>query len=219
MRDLMNLSNPFWRFMTRLFDLAILNILWLLACIPIVTFGASTAAMLAAAMKIVRNEEISIWKDFWKAWRSNLKQGIFLGLILLGLTAVFSFDLWYFAVMQSRVTGLAWALICLLFTFALAIVSVTGIYSLLLLPLFNNTVLETLRNGFFMALHYPLRSIGVLAVSSAGIAALFRALVVSPPALFVILLFGGALAALIQCMILRPVLRDYLPEERKETEE
>ena len=42
-----NYDSPFWSFMSRIADLVIVNILWLVFCIPVFTIGASTAAMLS----------------------------------------------------------------------------------------------------------------------------------------------------------------------------
>ena len=62
-------DNRFNRFMTRIFNLMILNLLWMLCCIPIVTIGASTVALYTMTLRLVRDEEGSLTRDFFKAFR------------------------------------------------------------------------------------------------------------------------------------------------------
>ena len=45
LQGLFNYDNPVWRFIGKLGDLIILNVLWLITSIPIVTIGASTTAL------------------------------------------------------------------------------------------------------------------------------------------------------------------------------
>lgn len=48
-------DSRFYRFMSKLFDLILLNFLWLLTSLPLVTIGASTAALFAVLFKAAKN--------------------------------------------------------------------------------------------------------------------------------------------------------------------
>ena len=50
-------------------DLILLNILWLVCCLPIVTIGASTAAMHSVARKMAACEHYTVWSGFWHGFR------------------------------------------------------------------------------------------------------------------------------------------------------
>ena len=41
---LFNYDNPVWRFIGKFWDVLIVNILWIICSIPVVTIGASTTA-------------------------------------------------------------------------------------------------------------------------------------------------------------------------------
>ena len=86
LRKIFDLDNPLMRGLSRATDIVALNVLFLLCCVPVVTIGASAAALYSMTLKMVRNEEPSIWKGFFKAFREDLKQGIFFG-ALFTLTA------------------------------------------------------------------------------------------------------------------------------------
>ena len=80
---LFNYDSPFWSFMSRLADLIILNLLWIVFCIPVVTIGASTTAMYRVTLNMVRGEGSGVVRMFWDAFRLNLKQAVLIFLILL----------------------------------------------------------------------------------------------------------------------------------------
>ena len=62
------------RILTRIFDLILLNILWLLTSIPVVTLGAATAALYSVLLSAAEKKEGYIVRDYWKAFRRNFKQ-------------------------------------------------------------------------------------------------------------------------------------------------
>ena len=51
------IDNPIMRGMGRLADFIILNLLWVVCSIPIITIGASTTALYTVMLKLVKNEE------------------------------------------------------------------------------------------------------------------------------------------------------------------
>lgn len=83
MRGLFNPDNRFWRFMGKLWDALWVSILWILCSIPIVTIGASTTAVYYVTMKLVKDEESYVTKQFFKAFKENFKQATIVWLLLL----------------------------------------------------------------------------------------------------------------------------------------
>ena len=57
MGSFFNMDSPVMRFLSRLCDLMILNILCLICCIPIVTIGASITALYSVTLKMVKGED------------------------------------------------------------------------------------------------------------------------------------------------------------------
>ena len=81
------------RILTHIFDFILLDILWLLTSIPIVTLGAATAALYSVMMSVVEKKEGYIIKDYWKAFCRNFKQSTVVWILLLFLGACLWFDL------------------------------------------------------------------------------------------------------------------------------
>ena len=76
------LKDSFLDFMHALYDLTILNWLWLLCSLPIVTIGPATAAVYAVTLKMARDEESGIVKPFFKAFREGFPQALILSLLV-----------------------------------------------------------------------------------------------------------------------------------------
>ena len=83
MKGLFNPDSPLMRFMSRVADMMLLNALWLLCCIPIVTAGAATTAMYHVTLKLAEGEEEGILKTFWRGLKSNFAPAIKVFLLLL----------------------------------------------------------------------------------------------------------------------------------------
>ena len=73
MNGLFNLDSPIMRFLSKVCDLMILNVMCIICCLPIVTAGASITALYTITMKMVRGEESYIFKGFLKAFKENFK--------------------------------------------------------------------------------------------------------------------------------------------------
>ena len=54
-----SLDSKFSQIMGRVFDLMMLNIIFLIMCIPIVTIGANFTAMYYVTLKMIKNEAVS----------------------------------------------------------------------------------------------------------------------------------------------------------------
>lgn len=84
-------------------NLLFINLLTVICAIPIVTAGASFAAMHTVILKMARNEEGYVSKDFFRAFRQNLKIGVkasvalllLLGFILADFYAISLLDVWF----------------------------------------------------------------------------------------------------------------------------
>lgn len=52
-----NPDNPIMEFIAKIFDLILLNLLFIFSCVPIITIGASTSALSYVTLKMVRGED------------------------------------------------------------------------------------------------------------------------------------------------------------------
>lgn len=62
-------------------DLAFLNLIYIIFCIPIITFGPATAGLIKVARNYSQERSCFMFHDFWKAFKTNFKQSFVVGLI------------------------------------------------------------------------------------------------------------------------------------------
>ena len=83
LQGIFNYDNPVWRFIGKLGDLMILNILWVICSIPIFTMGASTTAVYYVTMKLVRGDDGYTLRNYFKSFKENFKQATVIWLLML----------------------------------------------------------------------------------------------------------------------------------------
>ncbi len=83
MKNMLDLDGPLVRALSDLNTLVILNILTALFCIPVITAGASVAAMHYVIMEMFENRGDGAAREFWKRFKENLRNATPVWLILL----------------------------------------------------------------------------------------------------------------------------------------
>ena len=144
------IDNPVWVFLTKCVDLFIICLLWILFSLPVVTIGASTAALYHSVHKTILNSEGYPSKTFWHSFRTNWKQGIILTLLCL-LPAAFCWTSWQFAdrLGEGHPVGLVYrtaAILAAVLTFS------TLLYLFPLLSRFYMSTKELIRASFALAI-------------------------------------------------------------------
>ena len=153
-------DNLLFRFLSKVADLIVLNVLFLLFSIPLVTIGASLTAAHFAALKLYR-EEGHVFGNFWKSFRENFKQSTIIWLLYLIYLAItcsscirlFSGEETMGIIMQ----GTLLAAIVLSISFALWVFPLQS--------KFVNPIKRTVRNAFIMMFKHILRTAFMLVVS------------------------------------------------------
>lgn len=210
-------DNPVWRFIGKFFDIMILNLLWIVCSLPVFTIGASTTAVYYVTLKLVRDEEGSTFKSFFKSFKENFKQATAIWLILLAVGAVIVFDLYFFIKVQTAASAFRTAMVSIFGGFALIYFAVL----LFVFPLqskFYNPVRRTLFNAFFMSIRHLFHTIGMLAIDVAVVILPMTLMPILMPVLF---LFGFPILAFINSFFFVGIFDKYMPKEKEpaDTEE
>lgn len=103
----MRVDSPILTTAAKLTNLLILNLYWLIGCLPLVTIGTSTIAAFTVTLKMTEDREgSSMTAQFWTAYVKNLKHGIPLSLILLAGCASVWMDMKLIQEHMGSITGL-----------------------------------------------------------------------------------------------------------------
>ncbi|MBQ8281524.1 MAG: DUF624 domain-containing protein [Lachnospiraceae bacterium] len=86
MSSLFDQDRAVWRFVNKAADLVILNVVFLLCCLPIITVGPAYTALYYTVMKTVKKGRGYAMRNFFHSFKQNFVQGstIWLVLLLLG---------------------------------------------------------------------------------------------------------------------------------------
>lgn len=90
------IDSPLMQFLTKIADLIILNLLWLLCCIPIITIGPATTALYHMTLHMLgENEESHVVMGFLKAFRLNFKKSLFIWILILAVFLIIFTNLFF----------------------------------------------------------------------------------------------------------------------------
>ncbi len=92
MGDFFSSEGPLIGFLQKIGMLIALSILFILCSLPVVTIGAAASALYYAVAKSVRRERSYPTKEFFRAFKRNLKNGTVLTVIFGGLAALILYN-------------------------------------------------------------------------------------------------------------------------------
>ncbi len=101
MGDFFNDDSIFMRLIFRLTDIVILNILFVITCLPVFTIGTAITSMTYTAMKAIDLDDGYIAKKYFRAFKQNFKQSTFTWLIMLITGGVLFFDVFFWVNMWT----------------------------------------------------------------------------------------------------------------------
>ena len=142
---------PLTQTLSALFDLMILNIVFVVCCLPVVTIGAAFAALQQQTFSMVKGGSASV-SSFFLAFRENGKKATAVWLaFLLGSVGVYV-DTRLLQANQIRVGGFVTALIWTVYVIFAAV----SLYVFALMAKFDNTLKNYIVCAFFFAFsHLP----------------------------------------------------------------
>ena len=153
MRKLFDLENPVFQLISRLMDLAVLGLICIVCCVPVVTVGPAVTALFKAVYDLTIERGSGIVRTYFRAFRDNFKQAAIVGIAMLVVFAALVCD---FMLLRLYFAGTAYqALLVLIVILAFLVLSLTA-YLFPLISRYNNTLSEHLRNAaILMILHFP----------------------------------------------------------------
>ncbi len=209
MSKLFRMDSPLMRFLTKIADLMVLNILFCVTSIPLITIGASWTALYSVTLKMVRDEEGSVSRSYFHSFRQNFKQATLLWLGVLVVLALLVLDI---RVLNGMAGGTAPGLLRV----GVEILALLGImvlqYLFPSLARFEASLADTLKNACMMALaHLPKTAL----MTAPAVGAVWITLINNTTiavGLMVWPLIGFSLMAFGNSGILRKIFDNYVPK-------
>lgn len=160
MGKIFDMESPVMRFLNRVGDLLILNLLMMVCCIPVITIGAAYTAMHYVLLKMVRGEEGYLIKGFFKSFVQNFKQATLLWLMMLLVIAVYVGDILIF-----NYSGIVFPKALVIAVVAVAVfLAMIATYIFPILARFDNTIKNTIKNAAIFAFANLPRTLAMVVV-------------------------------------------------------
>lgn len=194
------------RGLTMVGDLMLLNFLYILCCIPVVTAGAATVAVYTVTLKIAAKEEGPVVKPFFRAFKGSFLKATAMWLMFLAAGYLVFLGI---RVIDANPQDLP--------RFFNVIYGVVGIFLLIVMtwawPLeakFENRLTRTLKNAFILGVTHPLTTLVTVSLTLAPILmavfATYWFLAVS----VVWFLFGFSCIAMLNSLMFHRVFKKFL---------
>lgn len=160
MQFLFSPDSKFMQIFSRLTDIILLNVVFLLTCVPIFTIGAANAALYTVCFRMDTEREQGLFRTYFRAFRDNFRQGtvLWLTLLLFGTASLVNILLF---LSQDGVLRYVFALFIVLFVLVVMVFS----YTFPLLSQFHNSIKNTLKNAILLSIAYLPRSIVMAAIN------------------------------------------------------
>ena len=182
MRNLFRLDNPVMQFLSRVCDLMIVNVLFWLCCLPVVTVGASLTALHKVTQSIVLNEDGGVVKPFFRAFLRYRRP-------VMGVLV-------------------AAALVCLVLGVVVLSISV---YYFHLVARYENTVRQHAMNAAILALVKLPRTVLMVLLTLLPVLVLLISMQTFVSTLIFWVILGFSFVSYLQSCLLRPVFHQLEP--------
>lgn len=204
----LSIEHPFFEFMGNIGDWMILNVLFVITSIPVITIGMTTTAVYKVALRRVRGESRYAAKEYFQACREEWKQSTKLWIIFAVTGGVLLFDVLY-GKNLGKFLNIALGILIVLWGFTIS-------YAFPLQARFQNTVKNTLVNALFLAFRNLPVTILMVALNCIPAVCIVAGAFVTMMAMPVFCVIGFSLIVWINSLFLTRIFRMFTEEEKDE---
>lgn len=141
-------GSPIIAFGETVFDLMMLNVMWFICSLLVVTMGAATTAMNYTCIKMQRDEGDSIVRMFFRSFGRNIRQALVLWTGMLCIFILLFTGLVHLSAYEGALSQLLWVVVILI----LLVWVVLFTYLFMVLCRFENTIRNTIVNSVYLIL-------------------------------------------------------------------
>ena len=148
--ELFNMENSFWTFANKVADMVLLEIAWVLTCLPVLTIGAASSAFWHVMVRMARDQGGHVLSNYFHAFGSRWKTATALWLSQLAAAAFLLADIWLCIKMNTLpgvfLVGVFGVLLAILLLFSFWLYPLSGSYPFPWRKVWSNSVFLALRH-------------------------------------------------------------------------
>lgn len=198
-------DSPVIAFLNKLTDLVLLNVLWLICSIPVITIGASTTAMYYVSITSIRSGDGYVVRRFFKSFKESFRQITPIWLIMVVCGMMFIGDL----IFWNQVEGPIGKIMLVVSAVIVMLLAVIGIWVFPVFAKFTGTRRNLLKNAAAFAVGYLPYTVIVLGITAATVYVNLVSVVANSIMLFI----GFALLSYIQSFFFYRVFMNHIDEK------
>lgn len=185
--------------LTTFLQFVALNVLYMAACLPVVTAGAATAALYEVTLRYADEERGYLIRGFLVGLRRNLWRGSAVGLLLGVPAAMVGFAAAFWLALGSAVGTAVGTVAVLLVAYLVAAL----LYGLALVARYADPLGRIVRNALLLPLAEPLRTLALLLRPAVTVSLMY----VYPPFVALVVTIGFSVGAYVDAFVLHSVFR------------
>ena len=211
-----NYDNPVWRFVGRIWDLFILNLLWVICSIPIITFGAATTAMYYCTLKIAKDRDSGgMFRMFFHSFKDNIKQSTLIWIIMAVTGGILFFDIRFFSIYAPIQNTFIRMIIFTVTCFLMLLWLFIFLYVFPIQAKFINPINQTFKLALFMSIKHLIRTVIILSGSIVILVVVYYLIMRLPGVMSMLVLILGSGISLFQASQFNMVFDKYINEENE----
>ena len=201
----MNPSSKIADFCSRLLDLLLLNLLFILTSVPIVTIGPALCALYSVTLKMVCDEDSHLIRSYFHAFRINFRKALPVSMAFLLMFLLLLADLWI-----ALTTPGAFYLAIGIFSMFLLVLLLTAVtYFFPILARFQFTTRQVFQNMLHMIASSPGTVFALAVLNAPVVFFLCYSVYTAAAAAAFLMMIGFAAIGYVQSFLLRKLFRPY----------
>ncbi len=144
MANLFHAENPLNKFLYKFGSMILLNIYFLVCCIPVITIGASLTAANTVCYKMRQEPDVKITSTFFKTFGKNFIDATLVWIILAGVMSAIGFVFVRFL----AGSGYAAMAVCVVCIIAAIVVMSGGTFIFIILGRYDNPIYQQIINAY-----------------------------------------------------------------------
>ncbi|HCN75467.1 DUF624 domain-containing protein [Pseudolactococcus plantarum] len=205
MTNLFSYDGVVYKTGTKLFQLLVLNVLYLITCLPLLTIGAANTALACATMKMIEGKEGNVAVDYLRSFKSNFKMATYFNFIFGVINGLILLNYLFAGTVTPLLRGFVYAALGL--AGIISIIGMTFIYPYI--ARFDDDMLTTTKNTGLLILKHGRLSFLILmiAVIPVVVACLSPLLMVF--AIYISAFIGFSLTTYLRSLLLLSIYKHY----------
>ena len=190
-----NQDSKFWHFATLVADFILLNLFFIVLCIPVVTIGSAVSALIHTTLKLSEDDNRTIIKPFWNEFKRDITKKMVLWIVYLVIIAAMVYMVqfyWNFANNNVDLFRIFGFMLFVLSALILVTTIVASIIGLAMTTKYFSPIKRLIKNSYLLIIVMPFQSL--IMASAFVIATIFFIYQTVPVFLFFLVIGFAGLA-------------------------